>query len=102
MSHFLWNSSDAVEATGGQNTCDWVASGVSIDTRTLNKGDIFVAMIDSRDGHDFVAQAFKKGASAALVSYVPKNICLSKPLLIVDDVKLALHSLALFARKRCK
>ena len=71
----LWDSRGAAEATGGRNTKDWVASGVSIDTRTLKKGDLFIAISDSRDGHDFVADAFKLGASAAMVSYVPKNIC---------------------------
>ena len=41
MSGILWDSNDAAYATGGKNTCDWVAYGVSIDTRTLNQGDIF-------------------------------------------------------------
>ena len=100
MSNILWNSNDAAAATGGKNTSNWVATGVSIDTRTLKTGDIFIAMSDSRDGHDFVVQAFKKGASAALVSHIPDNICSSKPLLIVEDVKLALRDLALFGRMR--
>jgi len=43
-------------------------TGISIDTRTIEPGDLFVALRDQRDGHDFVTQAFKAGAAAALVS----------------------------------
>lgn len=43
-------------------------TGISIDTRTIEAGDLFVALKDQRDGHDFVTQAFKAGATAALVS----------------------------------
>ena len=53
----LWTRADAVAATGGQATGpDWEASGVSIDTRTIAPGDLFVALRAARDGHDFVAQ----------------------------------------------
>ena len=37
--------------------------GLSIDTRTLDAGDLFVAVRDVRDGHDFVEAAFAKGAA---------------------------------------
>ena len=58
----LWTRADAVAATGGQATGpDWEASGVSIDTRTLQPGDLFVALKDVRDGHDFVAAALENG-----------------------------------------
>ncbi|NNK78246.1 MAG: UDP-N-acetylmuramoyl-tripeptide--D-alanyl-D-alanine ligase, partial [Litoreibacter sp.] len=53
----LWTSEEAALATGGKSTCDWVATGVSIDSRTLSPGDLFVALADVRDGHDFVAVA---------------------------------------------
>jgi UDP-N-acetylmuramoyl-tripeptide--D-alanyl-D-alanine ligase len=53
----LWTSGDAVAATGGATKKNWQATGVSIDTRTLQPGDLFVALKDMRDGHDFVAQA---------------------------------------------
>ena len=102
MTDILWSSDEAALATGGTNTCDWSASGVSIDTRTLNRGDIFVAITDKRDGHDFVAEAFAKGASAAIVSSIPDNVCHEKPFLIVNDVRPALTALALFGRQRCK
>ena len=82
----LWTAADAVAATGGRSTGNWVATGVSIDTRSLQKGDLFVALTDNRDGHDFVADALSKGAAAALVSRVPDNLADNVPLLIVDDV----------------
>ncbi len=96
----LWNSRDAARATGGKNTTDWTASGVSIDTRTLKEGDLFVALKDQRDGHEFVGQALSKGASAALVSHVPDGVPDGAPLLIVPDVLSALGFMAAFARDR--
>ena len=83
----LWTASDAAVATGGaRRGTDWTARGVSIDTRTLEPGDLFVALTDVRDGHDFVAAALDKGAAAALVSRVPEGVAEDAPLLVVDDV----------------
>lgn len=96
----LWTSTDAVAATGGRTSFDWQADGVSIDTRTLQKGDLFVALKDQRDGHDFVAQALAKGAAAALVSHIPDGLDKSASLLIVDDVLAALEALGRAARAR--
>jgi UDP-N-acetylmuramoyl-tripeptide--D-alanyl-D-alanine ligase len=98
----LWTASDAARATGGRVTADWQASGVSIDTRTLQKGDLFVALKDVRDGHDFVAQALDKGAAAALVSRLPVGVAEDAPLLIVSDVLKALADLGKAARARTK
>ncbi len=98
----LWSSADAVAATGGRATRDFAATGVSIDTRTLQPGDLFVALRDVRDGHDFVAQALDKGAAAALVSHVPEGVAEDATLLIVDDVLTALESLGRTARARSK
>ena len=97
----LWTKTEAVEATGGEGQGpDWAATGVSIDTRTLNPGDLFVALKDMRDGHDFVVQALEKGAAAALVSRVPENVGANAPLLIVDDVLRGLDAMARVARAR--
>jgi UDP-N-acetylmuramoyl-tripeptide--D-alanyl-D-alanine ligase len=98
----LWTSDEAVAATGGRTTAPWAAGGVSIDTRTLQPGDLFVALKDVRDGHDFVAQALEKGAAAALVSRVPDGLSLSAPLLVVPDVLKALEDLGRAARARAK
>ena len=97
----LWTASEAARATGGRATTDWQASGVSIDTRTLQPGDLFVALKAARDGHDFVAQALEKGAGAALVSRIPEGVAEDAPLLIVEDVQTALEALGQAARDRC-
>jgi UDP-N-acetylmuramoyl-tripeptide--D-alanyl-D-alanine ligase len=96
----LWTWDEATAATGGMCTTYWSANGVSIDTRTLQKGDLFVALTDVRDGHDFVAQALENGAAAALVSHVPEGVSVEAPLLIVDDVLKALEDMGRYARKR--
>ena len=99
MADTLWTSDAAVQATGGQ-TGQWSATGVSIDTRSLVPGDLFVALKDARDGHDFVAQALDKGAVAALVSRIPDDVTASDQLLVVPDVLDALRQLAMTARTR--
>ena len=96
----LWSSSEATEATGGFCSVTWNAEGISIDTRTINPGDLFIALTDRRDGHDFVAQALLKGAAAALVSYRPTNVDENAPLLIVKDVMQGLNALGQAARSR--
>ncbi len=56
-------------ATGGRAAGPaFAATGVSIDTRTLEPGDLFVALAGERDGHDFVAAALAKGAAGVLAS----------------------------------
>ena len=96
----LWTAAEAARATGGRATGDWSATGVSIDTRTLVPGDLFVALTVARDGHDFVAEALDRGAAAALVARVPPGVDAAAPLLIVDDVQAALESLGRAARDR--
>ncbi|MDF3607845.1 UDP-N-acetylmuramoyl-tripeptide--D-alanyl-D-alanine ligase [Paracoccus sp. DMF-8] len=96
----LWTSADAAAATGGQASRDFTVSGVSIDTRTIQPGDLFVALKDVRDGHDFVAQALAKGAGAALVSRRPEGVADDAPLLIVPDVLDGLTALGRAGRAR--
>ncbi len=100
----LWSAAEAAAATGGEipgeARGDWVAEGVSIDTRSLQPGDLFVALKDVRDGHDFVAQALEKGAAAALVSHVPAGVAADAPLLVVPDVMTALTALGRAGRAR--
>ncbi|WP_434619498.1 UDP-N-acetylmuramoyl-tripeptide--D-alanyl-D-alanine ligase [Tabrizicola sp. M-4] len=98
----LWRSEDAARATGGRVTKPWAATGVSIDTRTLRPGELFVALKDVRDGHDFVKAALEKGAAAALVSRVPEGVAEDAPLLVVPDVLRALEDLGRAARARTK
>ena len=96
----LWESQDAALATGGENTFSWSATGVSIDTRTIQSGDLFVALKADRDGHEFVNSAFENGAVAALVDHVAKDFDASYPLLVVPDVMEAFRAMASFARHR--
>lgn len=99
--HQLWTSKEAINATGGTSVDQWVASGISINTRTLNPGDIFVALVGpTLDGHDFVAKAFDMGAVAATVSRLPEGIDANAPLLMVNDTQKALEDLGIAARKR--
>ena len=101
MLEALWLAEDAADATGGKlhGADSWIATGVSIDTRTLEPGDLFVALVDVRDGHEFVADAFAKGACAAVVSDLSK-VQGAGNLLVVDDVLMALGMLGSAARDR--
>ncbi|MEM7662594.1 MAG: UDP-N-acetylmuramoyl-tripeptide--D-alanyl-D-alanine ligase [Pseudomonadota bacterium] len=98
MTEYLWTSADAATATGGKTSASWLASGISIDTRTLQPGDLFVALKDVRDGHDFVRQAFEAGASAALVSQPVQGV--GGPVLMVESVLPALEAMGIAARAR--
>ena len=98
----LWSAQQAALATGGRAVGGWAVTGVSIDTRTLQTGDLFVALKAARDGHDFVADALAAGAGAALVSRVPDGVDDTAHLLIVPDVQTALEDLGRAARTRTK
>ena len=98
MSRPLWTSAEIAEATGGRVTAAFEATGVSIDSRSLERGDLFVALKDVRDGHEFVPSAFAAGAAAALVSREIEGV--EGPLIVVDDVLEALEKLGIHARER--
>ena len=94
----LWNAEDLLNATGGTMAEKFAATGVSIDTRTLLPGDLFIALVgDSGDGHDHVAAALAKGAAGALVH---RSVSRARNLLLVDDTMAALNRLGAFARAR--
>ncbi|MPZ08889.1 MAG: UDP-N-acetylmuramoylalanyl-D-glutamyl-2,6-diaminopimelate--D-alanyl-D-alanine ligase [Kiloniellaceae bacterium] len=97
----LWSAEEARQATGGRNTRDWQATGVSIDSRSLQPGDVFVALKGpSFDGHDFAGKAIEAGAAAAMVHRDADGVDESMPLLIVDDTFAALWRLGTAARER--
>ncbi len=111
MTENLWTAFEAAAATGGAlcarggNPATWIAeewsaNGVSIDTRSLKPGDIFVALRDARDGHEFLKSAFEAGASAALVARAPEDAPEGAPLLVVGDTLQGLRDLAVAARMR--
>ena len=77
--------SELVEATGGTLSRPFDADGLSIDTRTLAAGDLFVALLgEGRDGHAFVADALAKGAAGAMV-HTMRRCRQAGPVLRVDD-----------------
>ncbi len=97
----LWNEKDAAKATGGISTARFAATGISIDSRSVTKGDLFVALRGpNHDGHDFVSDAFRGGAVAALVDSQSYGISNDNSLLVVDDSLAGLEALAKAARQR--
>src|SRR5579863_1069308 len=95
----LWTHLEAEAATCGQASRAFSVNGISIDTRTLKEGDLFVALKgDNRDGHDFVRAAFAAKAGAALVSRGPEGI--DGPLLTVANTQRGLEDLGRAARAR--
>jgi UDP-N-acetylmuramoyl-tripeptide--D-alanyl-D-alanine ligase len=97
----LWGAREAGAVTGGQAIGEWQAAGVSIDSRTVVPGDLFIALTGPNfDGHTFVADALKKGAAAALVAKRPEGVDANAPLLIVADTQRALDDLGRASRAR--
>jgi UDP-N-acetylmuramoyl-tripeptide--D-alanyl-D-alanine ligase len=98
----LWTSTEAQTAvTGRSQGRAWAASGISIDSRNVAAGDLFIALAGpSHDGHDYVAQALKAGAAAALVHRIPAGLPDDAPLLVVDDTFRALEALGMASRRR--
>jgi UDP-N-acetylmuramoyl-tripeptide--D-alanyl-D-alanine ligase len=97
----LWTPADLLSATGGLLRAPFAATGVSIDTRTLKPGELFVALIgETGDGHDHVAAALAGGAAGAMVHRLPEGVGDDAPLLQVADTLAGLRALAACARKR--
>ena len=85
----------------GEFEAQAIASGYSIDSRTIQKGDLFFAVKGERlDGHDYVEQAIAKEAVAAVVQkdQISRYLWKSK-LIVVDDTLAALQSLATAVRR---
>ena len=96
MAEPLWTSDEICQATGGKLAgASFAAGGVSIDTRTIEPGDLFVALGGVRDGHEFVAQAMSKGAAGVLASQA-----VTAPAVMVGDTLAALEKLGAAARER--
>jgi UDP-N-acetylmuramoyl-tripeptide--D-alanyl-D-alanine ligase len=99
-SNIIWTSKEVIKATGGKCDGDWVVHGLSIDSRTIQKGDLFIALIgENGDGHDYVQKALENGAVAAVVTKSLSGIDPDK-LVIVDDTLKALEKLGIAARQR--
>jgi UDP-N-acetylmuramoyl-tripeptide--D-alanyl-D-alanine ligase len=100
MSAPLWTADELRAATCGTLTPDVATSGVSIDSRSVQPGDLFVALRDARDGHDFVADALARGAACALVDRDPPGVSPDAPLLRVSDTLRGLTALGAAGRAR--
>ena len=88
-------------AASGQFDHQTVARGYSIDSRTVNPGDLFFAVKGERmDGHEFVESALKRGAVAAVIQKDALALYPDEtPLLLVNDTLTALQTLAAAVRR---
>jgi UDP-N-acetylmuramoyl-tripeptide--D-alanyl-D-alanine ligase len=99
----LWTPEEVQAATGGvfARPLTAPATGASIDSRTLEPGDIFFAIAGpSRDGHDFVAAALERGAAFAVIARTAAPRFGDGPFLLVDDPLAALTDLGRAGRQR--
>ncbi|MGB1046137.1 MAG: UDP-N-acetylmuramoyl-tripeptide--D-alanyl-D-alanine ligase, partial [Candidatus Puniceispirillaceae bacterium] len=100
--HCLWTIADICAATNGQThhgAADTAITGISIDSREIKAGDLFVALPGTvADGHKFLAAAQSAGASAALVSKIDRRLDL--PQICVTDCLQALRQLGMAGRAR--
>ena len=104
MPETLWTSEEIASATGGECLgSPFMVSGLGIDTRTLQPGDLFVALAGERDGHDYLDAAATAGAAGALVSPTPllrRRAEGPLPTVRVDDTLRGLARLAAAALNR--
>lgn len=96
----LWDSAGLRAATGGTLGAEIGATGVAIDSRGIAPGELFVALRDARDGHDFVADALRRGAAGAMVDRDPPGVAPDAPLLRVRDTLAGLRDLGAAGRAR--
>ena len=102
----LWKSEDIIKSTKGIDISfkflkNKNVKGISIDTRTIKKNDLFFALKGPNfDGHNFIEDALLKGAAGIVVSN--KNDAKKYNGLLVKNTFLALEGLAKFSRKRFK
>lgn len=96
MSEPLWTSAAIAAATGGVASAPFDAIGITVDSREVGPGDLFVALIGAAtDGHRFAAQALAAGAAGVLARRPVDG-----PHVLVADTAAALDPLARAARAR--
>ncbi len=92
----LWDAVAIARATGGVAMGEFQVSGVEIDSRDVQPGDLFFALKgEAMDGHKFVEMAFARGAAAVVVDRPVDG-----PHVLVNDTNAALIKLAKAARLR--
>ena len=100
-----WTPDLVCQATGGKlvgaSTARHLLAGVSTDSRNLEEGAIFVALIGDRfDGHDYLAQAAQQRAGCLVIQQSRQHLVpAGVPTVLVDDTQRALGDLASFRRK---
>lgn len=101
MSKRFWRLGDLAASVGGRwlsppSDANSQVRGISIDTRTLRSGELFVAIRGERfDGHDYVKPALNAGAAAAVVDRADSEATgIDGPVLLVDDAVTAMQSWA--------
>lgn len=96
MAETLWTAGEIVSAVRGRPSGgEFDACGVAIDSRDVAEGDLFVALSDQRDGHDFIEAALSAGAAGSLVSKPSPGRAV-----LVEDTLAALGDLGAAARER--
>jgi len=104
MAEALWTVDELVSATGGrlQGHVTKPLTAVTIDSRAVKEGDIFIAIKgDKHDGHDFVAAALKAGAGLGVVSRVTPEMTAAGPVLeVTQDPLRGLENMGRAARAR--
>lgn len=101
MSQSTWNAADISDALNVAVVHQgWAAARFSIDSRTVQSGEIFIALQgEQMDGHDYVKDALEKGAELAIVHHIVPEVDAARQVL-VDDTFEALNELARFHRAR--
>jgi len=95
----LWSSGAIAAATGGREHAAFSASGISIDTRTLRPGDLFVALVGESDGHVHAPRALELGAAGVLI-HRAENLAAGVKAVVVGDTLAALQALGQAGRAR--
>jgi len=107
LSGALWSADEIAaavdgKATGGHGGGDWSIVGISIDSRSVLPGELFIALRGpNHDGHQHIEQALERGA-ACLVDHLPKRVPETAPLIQVEDTMKALTALGRAGRQRSK
>ena len=97
----LWTSEEVEKLTMGNSCHRWTATGVSIDSRTIEVGDLFIPISGPNfNGHNFIEDALKKGAAASIYSDYAHENMKGAALLKVADTGRALDDIGKGGRDR--
>ena len=98
----IWTSAEMGASCGAITTRPWYADGLQVDSRDVLPGDLFLALSGKdADGHDFVCDAFERGAVAAVISGKANGVDPRDPRLVqTADTATALDLMAKHARAR--